>query len=198
MREGERSAALTVRGAVPGADMVEKLRGGLRGGRFREDGAGENPAMVVGAADEDFFPWLGMGRREVVAAGELLDLRRRELAEDMPGELAQERVAEAVDALEVPEKEDEPLQMRGAKLAIDAVKRVRDGVGDRLGLKVGLKVENVVAQADDLVMPRFGQAPGEEIYFAWVLREISRNLLADKSIGIRSKARGSPRSCRDR
>ena len=41
--------------------------------------------------------------------------------------------------------------------------------------------------ADDLAVLRFGQAPDEQIYFAWILREISRNLLADKSIGIRRK-----------
>ncbi len=141
--------------------------------------------MVVGAADEDFLPRLWVGGREVVAVGELLHLRRRELAEDVPGELAQERVAEAVDALKVAEKEDEPLEMRGRELAVDAVKRVRDGVGDRLLLQEGLEVENVLAQADDLAVLGLAQAPGEQIYFAWVLREISRNLLADKCIGIR-------------
>ena len=61
--------------------------------------------MIVGAADEDFLPRLGMSRRESVAVGELLDFFRREL-EGMPRELAEERVAQAIDALEVPEEQD--------------------------------------------------------------------------------------------
>ncbi len=132
-----------------------------------------------------FFHGSGWVGARLWRLSELLHFCRRELPEDVPGELAQERVAESVDALEVAEKEDEPLEMRGRELAVDAVKRVRDGVGDRLLLQEGLEVENVLTQPDDLAVLDLVQAPGEQIYFAWVLREISRNLLTDKCIGMR-------------
>src|SRR6476619_1758165 len=72
--------------------------------------------------------------------------------------------------------------MRGGQLAVDAVKRVSDGVHQGLLLQEGLKVENVVAKAADLGVLRLRKSPDEEVNFTRILRKISRNLLAYKSI----------------
>ena len=57
------------------------------------------------------------------------------------------------------EKEDQPLEMGGFELAVDAVKRVRDGMGDRRFLEVTLKIENVLAQSGDLSVLGFRRFP---------------------------------------
>ena len=91
--------------------------------------------------------------------GELGDFLRREVGEDMPGEVAEECVAQTVDAFEVLEKQDQPFEMRSAEFAVDAVERVRHRVGDRLLLKEGLQVENVLAKPGDLSVLRFRKTP---------------------------------------
>ena len=58
------------------------------------------------------------------------------------------------------EQEDEPFEMRGFELRVDAVERMRDGVNDLLGLQVALKIKNVVAQPRDLMVLRLGDSPG--------------------------------------
>ncbi len=95
-------------------------------------------------------------------------------------QLAQERVAQSVDAFEMLEEQNQPFEMRGVELAVDAVERMRDGVRDRFFLQVALQVENVLAQGDDLGVLRFGNSPDEQVNLARILRKISRNLLADK------------------
>jgi len=44
--------------------------------------------VVVGTADENFSPWLGVGRREIVLLGQLVDLVGRKRAEKSLGQLA--------------------------------------------------------------------------------------------------------------
>src|SRR4029453_2549689 len=72
--------------------------------------------------------------------------------------------------------------MRGGQLAVDAVKRVSDGVRKRLFLQEALKMENVVAKGADLGVLRLRKAPDKEVNLARILRKISRNLLAQKRI----------------
>ena len=72
--------------------------------------------------------------------------------------------------------------MRRAELAIDAVERMRDSVGDRVLLEESLEIENIVAQAHNLRVLGFEETPDEQIDFTRILRKISSNLLADKSI----------------
>ena len=43
-----------------------------------------------------------------------------------PAQHAQERIAQPVDAFEMLEKKDQPFEVRGFQLAINAVERVRD------------------------------------------------------------------------
>ena len=87
-------------------------------------------------------------------------------------------VAQTVDAFEMLEKQDQALEMRGGQLAVDAVKRVSDGVRQRLLLQEGLKIENVVAKAADFGVLRLRKTPDKQINLARILRKISRNLFA--------------------
>ena len=79
-------------------------------------------------------------------------------------------------------KQNEPLQMADTELTVDTVEGMSDGVNDFGGLKVSLKVEDVVANGSDLGMLRFGNSPSQDLNFTRILRKISRNLLADKSL----------------
>ena len=162
--------------------MVEEVVRRGRGRRFRESGSDKQPAMIVRAADEDFFPRLRMSRGEVVAVGKLVEFRRRQLREDVPDEITEEGVAQPVDALEVLEQQNESLEMRGAQLAVDAVERVRNGMGNRLRLQEGLQIENILAQARNLGVLPLGKAPDKQTYLTCILRKISRNLFTDKCI----------------
>ena len=56
------------------------------------------------------------------------------------------------------EEQDEPLEMGGFQLAVDTIKRMRNGVGDLTGLKVALQREDVIAKARDLMAPVLGAA----------------------------------------
>ncbi len=166
----------------PARDVFEEFVRLDARGCFREGGRDKHATVIVRPADEDLFPRLGMSRSEVVAVGEFIDFRRRQVGEDVSGKVAEERVTQSVDAFKVLEEQNEPLEMRGAELAVDAVKRMRDGMGDRFLLEERLKIENILAQTRNLRVLRFGKAPNEQINFTRILRKISRNLLADKCI----------------
>ena len=71
--------------------------------------------MIIGAADENFFPRLGVSRSEIVAIGELVDFFRRQLREEVARQIAQQGIAQAIDAFEMFEKQDQPLEMRGGR-----------------------------------------------------------------------------------
>ena len=83
-----------------------------------------------------------MSRRKIMFVRELIDLLGRQLPKNC--EIAQERVAQSVDPLEVLKKQDQPLEVRRFQLAIDAVKGVGDRVDNLLALKVTLELENIV------------------------------------------------------
>ena len=57
-----------------------------------------------------------------------------------------------------------------------------DGVNNLLALQVALQIENILAQLRDFVVLRFGNSPGQQIYFAWVLGKIRRDLFAEERI----------------
>src|ERR1043166_578106 len=78
------------------------------------------------------------------------------------------------------EEQDQPLEVRRVQLSVDAVKRMRDGMGDRLCLQISLQIKNVIAQPNDLRVLRFGDSPNEDVNLAWVLGEISRHFFADE------------------
>src|ERR1700682_604729 len=80
------------------------------------------------------------------------------------------------------EEQDEPLKVGGFQLAVDTIKRMRNGVGDLTGLKVALQREDVIAKDHDVRMLRFGDSPYENVNLARILRKISRNLLTYECI----------------
>jgi hypothetical protein len=86
-----------------------------------------------------------VGGLEVVAVGQLLDLFLRQAGEELAGQHAQEGIAQPVDAFEVLKKQDEPFEMRGLELAVNAVKRVRHGMRDLGLLEISLQLVNVFA-----------------------------------------------------
>src|SRR5216684_7802769 len=81
------------------------------------------------------------------------------------------------------EEQNETLEMRRLQFSINAVERMRDSMNNFFFLKISLQIENVVAQANDFAVLRFSNSPRQQIYLAWILRKIGRDLLAQKSIG---------------
>ena len=73
--------------------------------------------------------------------------------------------------------------MRRFELAVDAVEGVSHGMGDVCALEIFLKGKDVVANDDDVVVLFFGNAPGENMNLAGILRKISGDLLANESVG---------------
>ena len=87
-------------------------------------------AVVIGAADQDFFPRLRMSRRKTMPIREGIDLFRCQLVEKSLGQIAQKSVAQTVDALEMFEQKDELLEMRvlrvcRSRCTADARRRAR-------------------------------------------------------------------------
>ncbi len=129
--------------------------------------------MVVRAAGEDLFPRLGVRRLKVVAVRQFFDFLGGQSGEKVPGQLAQERIAQAVDAFEVLEKENQPFEVRGFELAVDAVERVGDRVADRFFLQIALQVEDVLPQRRNFAVLRFGNSPDQQMNFARIMRKIT-------------------------
>src|SRR5207253_7811208 len=96
--------------------------------------------------------------------------------------LAQKGIAKTVNSLEMPEKEDQPLQVGRFQLAIDAVKGMGDGVGNFSALQITLERENIIPNKGDVVVLLLGNAPNEDVNFARIGRKICRNLFADEGI----------------
>ena len=77
VRKRERRSALALCLAFAGAHVGEKFRRRNGLGRFRESGGEKLAAMIVRTADQNLAPRFGMGRREVVAIGKLIDFITR-------------------------------------------------------------------------------------------------------------------------
>ncbi len=184
VREDEGRAGGAAGVAVAGTDGGEEVFDGAGAARDGGPGlAGVHAAVVIGAAGEGFAPGLGVRGGEAVAIGELVDFRGGEGAEDEGGGVAEEAVAQAVEALEVAEEEDELLEVRGGEFVVEAMERVRDGVGELLLREVGLEVEDVFAQALELGVLRLAQAPDEDVDGAAVFGEVGGDLLAEEDAG---------------
>src|SRR5256885_15898831 len=72
--------------------------------------------------------------------------------------------------------------MRRFELAVDAVKRMRYRVRNSPALQIALERKNIVANNRDVGVVFFRDAPNQNVDLAGVLREISRDLLADESL----------------
>ena len=96
-----------------------------------------------------------------MSLGVNVDLFGSQSEEQFGGEIAEEGVPQPVYPLKVLKQEDQPFQVRRVELAINAVERVGDGVGDFLGLKVLLQVKDVVLDGGNLAILRLGNPPNQ-------------------------------------
>src|SRR5215471_20612084 len=118
-----------------------------------------------------------------MSLGQLFDFCRRERTEEFLGQLAQQRIAQSIDSLEVFEEQNKPLDVRRLEFPIDAVKRMGDGVSDIRGVEVALQGKDVVTNEDNVLVLVFANAPDQNMNLARVLREISGDLLTDERVG---------------
>ena len=79
------------------------------------------------------------------------------------------------------EEKDQPFQMRGSELAVDAVERVGDGVRNAIFCQILLQLENVATEDGNILMLRWRNPPNEHMNLTRILRKISGNLFANKS-----------------
>ena len=123
-----------------------------------------------------------MGRLEIVTLGKFLDFVRCQRIKKFPHQLAQECVSQTVDALEMFKEQDQPFEVRRVEFSVDAVERMRHGVGDFSALQISLQRKNIVTNDDNVRVLLFGDAPDQDVDLAGVLREISRDLFTDESV----------------
>src|SRR5205085_3610916 len=114
-----------------------------------------------GAANEDFFPRLGVSRSEIVVIGEVINFHRRQFAQQFGRQIAEQGIAQAIDAFKMFEEKDQPFQMRGSELAVDAVEGVGDGVSNSIFCQVFLQLENVTTKNGNILMVRWRNPPNE-------------------------------------
>src|SRR4029077_4336454 len=90
VRKGEGSSGATLGLTAARPDMSEKFRRrfGLR--CFRKSGSKKFSAVIIRAANEDFFPRLGVSRSEIMAIGELINFCRRQFAQQFGREIAEQ------------------------------------------------------------------------------------------------------------
>ena len=72
--------------------------------------------------------------------------------------------------------------MRGSELAVDAIERVGEGVGDTIFVQILLQLENVAAKNGDIVVLRLIDPPDQQMKLARILRKICGNLFTDKNV----------------
>ena len=94
-----------------------------------------------------------------MAIGELINFCRRQFAQQFGREIAEQGIAQAIDAFKMFEEKDQPFQMRGGELAVDAVERVGDGVRNSIFCQVLLQLENVATEDGNILMLRSAQSP---------------------------------------
>src|SRR6266513_1484192 len=117
-----------------------------------------------------------MGWLEIVSLRELFDFLLSKRTEECLRKLAQKGVTQAVDALEMFEEQNQPLEMRCLELAVDAVKRMCDCVRDLCALQIALEIADLQTTVDCVVVGN-----GDETHFA--LDKLSMEL-ARVGIGI--------------
>ena len=108
------------------------------------------------------------------------DQLRCEAVEHKLRDLAEKRVAQAVDSLESLEEQQQFLEVGDAKFFVHLVKRMCNGMGDVVLRQVFLQVVDILAQALDFAVLRLVDSPHEQMHLAAVLGEIGRHLLADE------------------
>ena len=116
----QRRSALAVDGAIARANLFEKICGGRGGWRFCKSRSDKHSAVIIRTGGENFLPRLGMRRRKIMLVGQLIDFLWRQLTEDIARQLAQKRVTQTVQTLEMFEQKNESLEMCCLQFAVDA------------------------------------------------------------------------------
>ena len=116
-----------------------------------------------------------------MAVGECVDLFRGQPFQEERGHVAQERVAQSVDPLEMTEEQDQFFEVGDAQLVVEPVERVGDGVGDPLPGQNPLQIVNILAGGLDGAVLGLGDAPGEDLHPAAILGKMRGDLLAEES-----------------
>ena len=179
VREGERRAGPSPEGAPPRANMVEEGRGIGRRRGLRPRPCDEDARVVVRPPRKELHVWLGHGRRDPVAIGELRNHLRGERAEDVHGKRVDERVAGTVEAFEVLEKQDQLLELIEGEARIVLVEGVRHRVENSLLAKPCGEIHKVATDLLDLAVERLGETPCEDVHLAAVLGKIGGDLFAN-------------------
>ena len=149
MRQRERRSAFTAHLAIPGTNMIQKFCCGFRPGSFGESSGEKFSAVIIGTGGENFPPRFRVGGLEIMPVRKLLDFLGCQAGKKLAGQIAQERVAQTVYPFKMFEKKNQTLEVRHFELAVNAVKRMRDGVADRFTLEIRLQIENVFAKFCD-------------------------------------------------
>ena len=79
--------------------------------RFRKSSGEKFAAVIVGTADENFFPRFRMSRGESVAIGEFVNLFRCQIAKQFRRQIAEEGITQSINAFKMFKKQDEALEM---------------------------------------------------------------------------------------
>src|SRR5262245_56543344 len=130
MRDNQRRSSLPSRHAIALLYELKEFGYGSAGRRLGVSGSREDPGVIVRTCRKDFAPRLRMGGSEALAIRESQNDLRRQRSQNEPRRIAQERITQPVDALEMLEQEDELLNMIRSQVAIFIVERVRDGMAD--------------------------------------------------------------------
>src|SRR5438132_9209572 len=80
------------------------------------------------------------------------------------------------------EEKDQPFQMCGGELAVNAVERVGNGMCNSIFGQVFLQLENVATEDRDILVLCWRNPPDQYMNLTWILRKISGNLFANKSL----------------
>ncbi len=78
------------------------------------------------------------------------------------------------------EEENQACEVRRGQLAVDAVKRMSNRMGNLRGREILLQLINIVSNGDNFLVLRLGYSPRQNVNLARILRKISCNLLADE------------------
>src|SRR2546421_1056539 len=81
------------------------------------------------------------------------------------------------------EEQNQTLEMRGLEFAVDAVERMRHGVGNFSALQIALQRKNIVPDNNDVGVLLFSNAPDQDVNLARILREISCDLFTNERVG---------------
>src|SRR5262245_2016009 len=148
--------------AISGTNALEELSWRSRHWSFRPGRSDEDATVIVGAADQDFFPRLGMRGSKLVPLRKRLDFFWCQLPEQLTRQIAQQSVPESINPFEMFEQQDEPLEMRRREATIDTIKWVRHGVCNRAPLEIALQIQDIFPALSNLGMLRLRDTPDKQ------------------------------------